>query len=256
MLNQIFKRDAQNVPTIKLVIYGPSLAGKTTLLSIYSTLKKVESPDQIYSDLKKIEQDGRTVLFDQSVFELPKGQGTMLPLLRYALYSVAGQERFRDTRKVVLKGTDGLMIMLDPMKEQYDFNKSSLYEIVTLLGEQLTSGDLPWILVVNKMDLPEEERTPTDDIMKLMVETGMVKNIGEAYTKLYAISCKQAKTDLLALPKRPDWAKLKDGAGRLRREARPESVKEAASPIEHLTRHVVEHKIRKLREAKKKSSSQ
>ena len=248
MLNQIFKRDAENVPTIKLVIFGPSLAGKTSLLSIYSTLKKVENPEQIYSDLKKIEQDGRTVLFDQSVFELPKGQGTSLPLLRYALYSVAGQDRFKDTRTVVLRGTDGLMIMLDPSLEQYEFNKSSIKEISQLLGDELKAEKIPWILVINKIDLPPVKRTPTDKIMELIVEENLVENMGEAYVKTHEISSLQAKIDLLSLPKRHDWKQLLDQYGRLKRDARPQSVKNCAGAIENLTRMVIEYKIRRLRQ--------
>ena len=85
-MSNIFKRDVEGIPTIKITIFGPSLAGKTSLLTIYSILKKVESPDQVYSELKKIEDPtGRTALFDQSVFTLPRGQGTSLPLMRYAL---------------------------------------------------------------------------------------------------------------------------------------------------------------------------
>ncbi len=253
MLNQIFKRDAEGIPTIKLVIYGPSLAGKTSLLSIYSILKKVESPEQVYSDLKKIEDpSGRTALFDQSVFELPKGQGTTLPLMRYALYSVAGQDRYRETRKVVLRGTDGLMIMLDPSVEQYDSNKASLQELMELMGDQLKSNEVPWILVVNKMDLPKEQRTSTEDIMKLMIEVGLVDNIGDAYQRLHEMSCLQARDDLLAMPKRADWKELLDTSGRLRRDARPESVIRAAAPIENLTRMVIEHKIRKIKEQVRK----
>ncbi len=248
MLNQIFKRDAEGVPTIKLVIFGPSLAGKTSLLAIYSILKKVESPEQVYSDLKKIEDpSGRTALFDQSVFELPKGQGTTLPLMRYALYSVAGQDRYKETRKVVLRGTDGLMIMLDPSVEQFDSNKESLIELMNLLGEQINSNELPWILVINKVDLPQEQRTGTEEIMKLLIEIGLVQNIGEAYQKVHEMSCLQAKDDLLAMPKRQDWKELLDTSGRLRRDARPQSVIRAAAPIENLTRLVIEHKIRKIR---------
>lgn len=248
MLQQIFKRDAEGIPTIKLVIYGPSLAGKTTLLTIYSILKKVESPEQVYSDLKKIEDPtGRTALFDQSIFELPKGQGTALPLMRYALYSVAGQDRYKETRKVVMRGTDGLMIMLDPTIEQYESNRNSLYELVDLVGEDLRSGELPYLLVVNKTDLPQEQRTTTEQLMDMMLETKLVTDRGQAFEKLYEMSCLDAKKDLLAMPKQPNWKQLLDSSGRLRRDARPNSVVKASAPIEHLTRLVIEHKIRKLK---------
>jgi GTPase SAR1 family protein len=250
-LSAIFRRDAEGVPTIKLTVFGPSLAGKTSLLSIYSILKKVENPEHVYSELKKIDDpSGRTALFDQSVFELPKGQGTSLPLMRYALYSVAGQDRYRETRKVVLRGTDGLMVMLDPALDQWESDRASLEELLTLLGKELTSGELPWILVVNKIDLPQEQRKSNNDFMNLMVEVGLCKDIGEAYEKYMEMSCLDARNDLLAMPRRPDWREQLDSSGRLRRDARPESVVKAAQPIENLTRLVIEHKIRLIRAKK------
>jgi GTPase SAR1 family protein len=247
-MSSIFRRDAEGVPTIKLTVYGPSLAGKTSLLSIYSILKRVEDPTSVYSELKKIDDpSGRTALFDQSVFELPKGQGTSLPLMRYALYTVAGQERYKETRKVVLRGTDGLMIMLDPQHDQWDSNVNSLNELMGLLGEELTSGELPWVMVINKVDLPEEERKKQEDFLNLMVEIGLVENIGQAYEKYMEMSCLDARNDLLAMPRQKDWREKLDSSGRLKREARPQSVVKAAQPIEALTRLVIEHKIRLIR---------
>lgn len=248
MKQAIFKRDVEGVPTIKLTVFGPSLAGKTSLLTIYSILKKVEDPNSVYSELKKIDDpSGRTALFDQSVFELPKGQGTSLPLMRYALYSVAGQDRYRETRKVVLKGTDGLMLMFDPGIEQWEANVSSINELMELLGDELTNGKLPFVVVINKIDLPDEERKSTNDFMEMIVKTGLVKDMGEAFTKVLEMSCLQARNDLLAMPKRKDWREQLDSSGRLRKEARPESVVKAAHPIEVLTRMVIEHKIQLIR---------
>ncbi|MDH5401770.1 MAG: Rab family GTPase [Candidatus Heimdallarchaeota archaeon] len=250
-MSSIFRRDAEGIPTIKLTVFGPSLAGKTSLLSIYSILKKVENPEHVYSELKKIDDpSGRTALFDQSVFELPKGQGTSLPLMRYALYSVAGQERYRETRKVVLRGTDGLMVMLDPTKDQYDNNKNSLVELMELLGKELTSGLLPWILVVNKIDLPKEDRNSQQEFLDLMVSVGLVKDVGEAYEKYMEMSCLEARNDLLAMPRQPDWKEKLDSSGRLRRDSRPPSVILTAQPIESLTRLVIEHKIQLIRSKK------
>lgn len=247
-MSSIFRRDAEGVPTIKLTVFGPSLAGKTSLLSIYSILKKVEDPTMVYSELKKIDDPtGRTALFDQSVFELPKGQGTSLPLMRYALYSVAGQDRYKETRKVVLRGTDGLMIMVDPQHDQWESNEASLREIMDLMGKELTTGELPWIFVVNKIDLPKDGRKDQNDFLNLLVSVGLCKDVGEAYTKYMEMSCLDARNDLLAMPKQADWREQLDANGRLRRDARPPSVVKAAQPIENLTRLVIEHKIKMIR---------
>lgn len=253
-MSQIFRRDAEGVPTVKITIFGPSLTGKTSLLSIYSILKRVEDPQSVYSELKKIDDpSGRTALFDQSVFELPKGQGTSLPLMRYALYTVAGQDRYRETRKVVLRGTDGLMIMLDPQMDQWDHNRKSLEELMGLMGDDITSGKIPWVLVVNKIDLPKDGRKLQQDFLQVMVEVGLVKDIGEAYEKYMEMSCLQARDDLLAMPRSKDWKEHLDSSGRLRRDARPPSVVLAAQPIEALTRLVIEHKIKLIRAKKPQS---
>ncbi len=242
--SHLFKRDAEGVPHIKIVIWGPSLAGKTSMLTVFNILKRIEDPDLVYSELKRIDDpSGRTIYYDQSIFELPKGQGTSLPLLRYQVWTVAGQERHRDTRRIVIRGADGIIIMFDPSKEQWEANKKSLAELKTLMGDELGSK-IPFLVIVNKIDLPKEERTPTEEFMQLLVEMGLATNVGEAYMKTLEISCLEARNDLLALPRRPDWRELIDGKGRLKREARPESVRRVAQPIEQITRMIIENKIK------------
>ncbi|MCH8909078.1 MAG: hypothetical protein IH840_18510, partial [Candidatus Heimdallarchaeota archaeon] len=83
--------------------------------------------------------------------------------------------------------------------------------------------------------------------LNLMVEVGIVKDVGEAYGKYMDMSCLDARNDLLAMPRRADWKEQLDSSGRLRRDARPASVVKAAQPIENLTRLVIEHKIRLIR---------
>ncbi len=242
--SHLFKRDAEGVPHIKIVIWGPSLAGKTSMLTVFNILKRIEDPELVYSELKRIDDpSGRTIYYDQSIFELPKGQGTSLPLLRYQVWTVAGQERHKDTRKIVIRGADGIIIMFDPTKEQWEANKRSLLELIELVGEELGTK-IPFLVVVNKIDLPKEERTPTEEFMKLLVEVGLAKDIGEAYMKTLEISCLEARNDLLMLPRRPDWRQLIDQNGRLKREARPDSVRRVAQPIEQITRMIIEQKIK------------
>ena len=246
--SHLFKRDAEGVPHIKIVIWGPSLAGKTSMLTVFNILKRIEDPDKVYSELKRIDDpSGRTIYYDQSIFELPKGGGTSFPLLRYKVWTVAGQQRHKDTRKIVIKGADGIIIMFDPTKEQWEANRQSLIELKGLVGEQL-GKTLPFLIVLNKMDLPKEQRTPTEEFMKLLVEQGLAKDVGEAYMRTVEISCLNARNDLLALPRRPDWRNLIDGNGHLKREARPESVKKVAYPIEQVTRLIIEQKIKQYKE--------
>ncbi len=246
-LQNIFKIDSAGVPYVKLVYWGPSLAGKTTALTIYNVLKKLENPEQIYSDLKKIEDpSGRTLFYDHTTFELPKGQGTSLPAFRYQVWSVAGQKRHKHQRAVVLTGADGIIIMFDVAKAQWENNVDSLKELIEVTKGELGKS-IPYVVVLNKIDLPADQKTPTEDFVKLLVDLGVEKDTGSAVLKVIETSCLQAKEDLKKLLSSPDRDKYLDEYGRLKRAMRPESVKKVAMPIEHLTREIIVKRIEALK---------
>lgn len=243
-IRDIFKVDGSGVPYIKLVIYGPSLAGKTSMLTVYNVLRKVEDPETIYSSLKKIDDpSGRTIFYDQSTFELPKGQGVSLARLRYQVWTVAGQKRHYIQRKVVLEGADGLIFMFDPRHEMWNDNVESLDELISLKGDVLGKS-LPYLIVLNKIDLPAEERVPTDKFLDLLVEKKLAANKGEAYMRVVEMSCLQARNDLMKLLRSPDIKSKLDEYGRLKRGSRPPSVQKVAQPIEQLTREIIVHRIK------------
>lgn len=247
-IKDIFKTDAANVPFIKIVLWGPSLAGKTSLLTVYNVLRKVEDPDTIYSALKKIDDpSGRTIFYDQSTFELPRGQGTSLPMLRYQLWSVAGQKRHHVQRKVVLEGADGIVIMFDPTTDQWPHNVESLDELISLRNKELNSGEIPYLIVLNKMDLPAEKRSPTDDFMQLLVDKSLADNVGNAYMRVIETSCLEARNDLMTKLRDADRHLYLDENGRLKRGERPNSVRKIAQPIEQLTREIVVKRIKTAR---------
>ncbi|MHA1258383.1 MAG: ADP-ribosylation factor-like protein [Candidatus Heimdallarchaeaceae archaeon] len=243
-VKDIFKVDGSGVPYLKLVIYGPSLAGKTSMLTVYNVLRKVEDPETIYSSLKKIDDpSGRTIFYDQSTFELPKGQGVSVPKLRYQVWTVAGQKRHYIQRKVVLEGADGLIFMFDPSKNMWEDNVESLDELLSLKRDVLGKS-LPFLIVLNKIDLPAEERTPTDKFLDLLIERGLATNKGEAYMRVIETSCLQARNDLMNLLRSPDIKSMLDEYGRLKKGARPLSVQKVAQPIEQLTRDIVVHRVK------------
>jgi len=250
-IKDIFKVDGSGVPYVKIVIYGPSLAGKTSMLTVYNVLRKVEDPETIYSSLKKIDDpSGRTIFYDQSTFELPKGQGVSVPRLRYQVWTVAGQKRHYIQRKVVLEGADGLIFMFDPSKEMWQDNVDSLDELISLKGNELGKS-LPYLIVLNKMDLPEEKRIPTQKFLELLVDRKLASNVGEAYTRVLEMSCLQARNDLMALLRSPDIKSKLDEYGRLKRGARPLSVQKVAQPIEQLTREII---VQRIKAAKREAS--
>lgn len=247
-LTDVFKFDSEGVPTIKIVFWGCSLAGKTSALTVYNILRRIEDPEHIYSELKKINDPaGRTIYYDQSIFDLPRGQGTALPALRYAVWTVAGQKRHYDTRRIVIRGADGLIIMFDPSNEQWNDNVDALKELVELVGDELKSGELPFLIVLNKIDLPKSERVNTEKFMALLVEVRLAKDVGDAYMRTLEMSCLDARNDLVSLPSLPNWREMIDENGRLKRGFRPDSVRRVAAPIEQITRMIIQNKIGRLK---------
>jgi len=128
--------------------------------------------------------------------------------------------------------------MFDPSKNMWEDNVESLIELISLKGDTLGKS-LPFLIVLNKIDLPPEERTPTDKFLDLLVEKKLADNKGDAYMRVIETSCLQARNELMTLLRSPDIKSLLDEYGRLKRSARPLSVQKVAQPIEQLTREII-----------------
>jgi len=132
----------------KIVYYGPGLCGKTSNLSYIYAKTTPNSRGEMVS--LETESD-RTLFFDL----LPIEVGTIGGFkTRLQLYTVPGQVFYNTTRKLVLKGVDGLVFVADsqrPMREANIESLSSLIENLDDLG--LEMSDLPLVLQFNKRDL-------------------------------------------------------------------------------------------------------
>ena len=132
----------------KIVYYGPGLCGKTSNLSYIYAKTTPNSRGEMVS--LETESD-RTLFFDL----LPIEVGTIGGFkTRLQLYTVPGQVFYNTTRKLVLKGVDGLVFVADsqrPMREANIESFSSLVENIEDLG--LDMADLPLVLQFNKRDL-------------------------------------------------------------------------------------------------------
>ena len=135
----------------KVVYYGPGRCGKTTNLEyIYSTFKK-----QITGDMVSINTEGdRTLFFDF----LPMGLGKIKDCeVRVQLYTVPGQVQYSSTRKLVLKGVDGLVFVADSLQVRREKNMLSLKDLQMNLKEYgLSIFKIPLIMQYNKRDLADE----------------------------------------------------------------------------------------------------
>lgn len=135
----------------KIVYYGPGRCGKTTNLEhIFKTYKK-----QITGDLVSVDTEGdRTLFFDF----LPMGLGKIKGCeVRVQLYTVPGQVQYRSTRKLVLRGVDGVVFVADSLEVRREKNMESLKDLQQNLKEYGTSiFKIPLIMQHNKRDLAEQ----------------------------------------------------------------------------------------------------
>lgn len=135
----------------KIVYYGPGRCGKTTNLEfIFKAYKK-----QITGEMVSINTDGdRTLFFDFLPMELGKLKGCDV---RVHLYTVPGQVQYTSTRKLVLRGVDGVIFVADSLEVRREKNMLSLKDLHQNLKEYgLSILKVPLVLQYNKRDLAKE----------------------------------------------------------------------------------------------------
>lgn len=135
----------------KIVFYGPGRCGKTTNLEyIFKAYKK-----QITGDMVSVDTEGdRTLFFDF----LPMGLGKIKGCeVRIQLYTVPGQVQYSSTRKLVLKGVDGIVFVSDSLEVRREKNMLSLKDLQQNLKEYGTSiFKIPLVMQHNKRDLAKQ----------------------------------------------------------------------------------------------------
>jgi mutual gliding-motility protein MglA len=133
----------------KLVYYGPGLGGKTTNLEYIYEKVAPASKGKMISLATETE---RTLFFDF----LPVDLGTIRGFkTRFHLYTVPGQVYYNASRKLILKGVDGVVFVADSQLERMEANLESmqnLYDNMAQHGLDLTR--LPFVIQYNKRDLP------------------------------------------------------------------------------------------------------
>jgi mutual gliding-motility protein MglA len=133
----------------KLVYYGPGLGGKTTNLE--HVYQKV-APDTRGKMVSLATETERTLFFDF----LPVDLGTIRGFkTRFHLYTVPGQVYYNASRKLILKGVDGVVFVADSQIERMEANVESmqnLYDNMAQYGYDLTK--IPFVIQYNKRDLP------------------------------------------------------------------------------------------------------
>ena len=136
--------------TAKIVYYGPGLCGKTTNLQyIHGNL-----PGNVKGKMLSLAtKTDRTLFFDFLPIDLGKIRGMQT---RVQLYTVPGQVFYNETRKLVLKGADGLVFVADSQEQMLSANAESFKNLEeNLKGHGLTLSETPHVIQFNKRDLPK-----------------------------------------------------------------------------------------------------
>ncbi|HEY6009222.1 MAG TPA: GTPase domain-containing protein, partial [Geobacteraceae bacterium] len=144
----VFFNHATRQMTAKIVYYGPGLCGKTTNLNtIYGKTSQKARGEMVSLNT----ETDRTLFFDQ----LPMDVGVIGGFkTKLQLYTVPGQVFYNSTRKLVLKGVDGIVFVADSQVPMLDANKESLQNLEANLRELgLQLRDIPLVFQWNKRDL-------------------------------------------------------------------------------------------------------
>jgi len=138
----------------KIVYFGPGMSGKTTnLLFVHRTLMDKYRGEMLVLDTEK----ERTLFFDFFPVSLGKVQGYSL---KFHLYTIPGQIYYEASRKIILKGADGVVFVADSRLNKLKDN-IRMFRLMTenLLEHGVDPDSFPMVLQYNKRDCPPVIRT-------------------------------------------------------------------------------------------------
>ena len=133
----------------KIVYYGPGLGGKTTNIQWIHEKTRADAKGKLISLATETE---RTLFFDFLPIELGTIRGFRM---RFHLYTVPGQVFYDASRKLILKGVDGVVFVADSQEARMDANIEAVSNLRGNLKEQgYDLAVMPYALQLNKRDLP------------------------------------------------------------------------------------------------------
>ena len=159
----------------KIVYYGPGLCGKTTNLKyIFGNT----APDAKGKMISLATETDRTLFFDVLPLSLGEIQGFRT---RFHLYTVPGQVFYNASRKLILKGVDGVVFVADSQIDRMEANIESLDNLRENLADQGYDLDrIPYVIQYNKRDLPDI--APVEEMRALLNSKGVPDFEAEATT--------------------------------------------------------------------------
>jgi len=134
----------------KIVYYGPGLCGKTTNIQYVYNKVAPETKGKLITLATEMD---RTLFFDFLPLELGTVKGFKT---RFHLYTVPGQVYYDASRKLILRGVDGVVFVADSQSSRFDANIESLYNLHENLEDyKLAVEDIPFVIQYNKRDMPD-----------------------------------------------------------------------------------------------------
>ena len=227
-------KDHTGLPSIKIVMHGPTRSGKTSALKVLAVLKKIEDPPRLISDLQSIRSPtGTTVFFDKATFlageidESGKSKG-----IGVHLWATPGEATQSAQRDIVLDGANGYLLMLSAEPDYQEANRNSMLD----LARVVENNPVPIEVVINKADMYTVD---LDVILLDLVSTGLFPDTNSAREHTSAISVLKARDDLLELLQTSDYKDCLTEDGMLKRSCRPESVHNIVDPFRRIVSRVV-----------------
>jgi mutual gliding-motility protein MglA len=178
----------------KIVYYGPGLCGKTTNLQYIFDSTAPQARGKLISLATETD---RTLFFDFMPLELGTVRGFKT---RFHLYTVPGQVFYDASRKLILKGVDGVVFVADSQEERMDANIESLYNLEENLQSQgYDLMKIPYVLQLNKRDL--NNIVPVQDLASELQRKGepvieAVASTGQGVFDTLKAVAKQVLTEL------------------------------------------------------------
>ncbi|HIA51773.1 MAG TPA: gliding-motility protein MglA [Candidatus Melainabacteria bacterium] len=150
----------------KVVYYGTGLGGKTTNLRYLHANLDPSVRGELVTVATETE---RTLFFDFMPLDLGEVEGYKA---RFALYTVPGQVEYGESRRMILKGADGIIFVADSSAVRRQANVEALQGMMDNLKEhKLSLTGVPWVLQYNKRDLTDA--LPIETLEKDLNQTGV-----------------------------------------------------------------------------------
>jgi len=216
------------------------MAGKTFTVTAIKVMKSLEDPKSVFDFVTvKDQSTGKTVFFDQAVFGFGSKPESDEFLFKLHVFATAGQRRLKETRKVVLQGIHGLVLVIDADLDNWDENIWALQELKELKGEDIVQQKIPYTVFVNKQDLPWGTKISHRHVKQLFDAAGVSDLFHNLDENVFSGSCLQARADLKNLLSKTPRDIILGTEGHFKREFRPSSFTPLMKSLENIVKQIL-----------------